>query len=78
MLLSVRVNTIDGLMKRRVGIEEVRGGHDDWRPLAALQGDHPVPAEVWSLSTSRHVPLITLSKRLCTFSVKIRSIDRRI
>ena len=37
MLLSIRVNTIDGLMKRRVGIEEVRGGHDDGHPVRALQ-----------------------------------------
>ena len=37
MLLSVRVNTIDGLMKRRIGIEEVWGGHDDGHPVRALQ-----------------------------------------
>merc|ERR1712203_1138096 len=37
VLLSIRVNTIDGLMKRRGGIEEVRGGHDDGHIVRALQ-----------------------------------------
>ena len=44
VLLPVRLHTIDGLPKRLISIEEVRGRHNDWDPIRALQEQQAINA----------------------------------